>query len=115
MTPDITTLAERFRTVRARTERATSAIGEADQTIQSMPDASPTKWHRAHTTWFFDTFVVGGEKRRKEEYQPLQNTDPMGIDESRFCDLFILCGKYIIGNFRLDHSGAEHGFTRPGI
>lgn len=64
MTPDITPLAERFRTVRACTERAASALGEADQTIQSMPDASPTKWHRAHTTWFFDTFVVGGGKRR---------------------------------------------------
>lgn len=53
------TLLTRFSEIRAHTEAAASFLSEADQTIQSMPDASPVKWHRAHTTWFFDTFVLG--------------------------------------------------------
>jgi ergothioneine biosynthesis protein EgtB len=52
-------LADRFQTVRARTEELASALGPEDQVVQSMPDCSPTKWHRAHTTWFFDEFVLG--------------------------------------------------------
>jgi hypothetical protein len=45
--------AEAFRTVRAETERRASHLSAEDQGVQSMADASPTKWHRAHTTWFF--------------------------------------------------------------
>jgi dimethylhistidine N-methyltransferase len=51
-------LAERYRKVRAETERLAEALTAEDQTVQSMPDASPTKWHRAHTTWFFETFLL---------------------------------------------------------
>jgi ergothioneine biosynthesis protein EgtB len=51
-------LAERYRAVRAATERLAAPLGSEDQTVQSMPEASPTKWHRAHTTWFFETFVL---------------------------------------------------------
>jgi ergothioneine biosynthesis protein EgtB len=47
-----------YRTVRARTEALAAPLGPEDQVVQSMPDASPTKWHRAHTTWFFDEFVL---------------------------------------------------------
>ena len=53
------TLAERVRRVRARTERLASRLSPEDQVVQSMPDVSPTKWHRAHTTWFFAEFVLG--------------------------------------------------------
>lgn len=47
-----------YRAVRAETERRASFLSAEDQIVQSMPDASPTKWHRAHVTWFFETFLV---------------------------------------------------------
>jgi len=47
-----------FRSTRARTDALTTGLSAEDQQLQSMPDASPTKWHRAHTTWFFETFVL---------------------------------------------------------
>lgn len=47
-----------FRRVRAETERRASHLSAEDQIIQSMADASPTKWHRAHVTWFFEQFLL---------------------------------------------------------
>jgi ergothioneine biosynthesis protein EgtB len=47
-----------FRAVRGETELRASPLGPEDQVVQSMPDASPTKWHRAHTTWFFEQFLL---------------------------------------------------------
>ncbi|MEA2907342.1 MAG: hypothetical protein QOI12_4729 [Alphaproteobacteria bacterium] len=47
-----------FRSVRAETERRAARLGAEDQVVQSMADASPTKWHRAHTTWFFEQFLL---------------------------------------------------------
>jgi len=47
-----------FAETRARTESLAARLSPEDQQLQSMPEASPTKWHRAHTTWFFETFVL---------------------------------------------------------
>jgi ergothioneine biosynthesis protein EgtB len=47
-----------YRIVRAETERRASPLSPEDQIVQSMADASPTKWHRAHTTWFFEQFLL---------------------------------------------------------
>ncbi len=52
-------LAERYRAVRTHTEHLAASLTDEDQCVQSMPDASPAKWHRAHTTWFFEQFVLG--------------------------------------------------------
>jgi ergothioneine biosynthesis protein EgtB len=49
---------EAFRNVRAETEARAKPLSAEDQIVQSMPDASPTKWHRAHVTWFFETFLL---------------------------------------------------------
>jgi len=48
----------RYDRVRAHTEALAAPLSAEDQTVQSMPDVSPTKWHRAHVTWFFENFLL---------------------------------------------------------
>ncbi len=71
-------LLDRYGAVRSFTETLASPLSPEDQTVQSMPDVSPTKWHRAHTTWFFETFLLGprlaGYRERCPEYAYLFNS-----------------------------------------
>ena len=85
--------------VRTLTEQLAAPLGPEDQTVQSMPDVSPTKWHRAHTTWFFETFVLERDpsyRVRDETYRYLFNSYYEGVGPR--------------------HARAERGLiTRPGV
>ncbi len=65
------TLAEAFVSVRRMTEQLCASLSAEDQMLQSMPEASPAKWHQAHTTWFFETFIL---LRHVSGYQPLNSS-----------------------------------------
>jgi ergothioneine biosynthesis protein EgtB len=70
--PEIDTgaLVDRFRDIRDRTEALAAPLTAEDQTVQAMDDVSPTKWHRAHVTWFFETFVLQPEEAGFEPHHP---------------------------------------------
>ena len=65
-----TDLTLRYREVRNLTEALAAPLGPEDQTVQTMPDVSPTKWHRAHTTWFFETFLLEAHVAGYEPFDP---------------------------------------------
>ncbi len=88
-----------FRNVRAETERRAALLSAEDQVVQSMPDASPTKWHRAHVTWFFEEFLL---RRFAKDYEPF---------DERFGYLFN--SYYVSAGPR--HARPQRGvITRPG-
>src|SRR6201986_5099558 len=59
-----------FVAVRGETERRAAPLSAEDQVVQSMPEASPAKWHRAHVTWFFEQFLL---RSFVEDYQPFDD------------------------------------------
>ena len=96
---DADTLVARYDEVRAHTETLAAPLSPEDQTVQTMPDVSPTKWHRAHVTWFFETFVLADHEPSFKPYQ------------DRYWFLF---NSYYEG-VGPRHARAERGFvTRPG-
>src|SRR5512138_741274 len=76
--PSAESLRARFRDVRDFSKLLTRDLEAEDCVVQSMPDVSPTKWHLAHTTWFFETFVlkkfVPGYRPEIPEYAYLFNS-----------------------------------------
>ncbi|MEL6615260.1 MAG: DinB family protein, partial [Bacteroidota bacterium] len=71
-------LAARFTAVRAQTEHLCEPLATEDYVVQAMEDVSPTKWHLAHTTWFWETFVLSeyaeGYRLHDERYPFLFNS-----------------------------------------
>ena len=81
-------LLERYRNVRAFSARMCEGMEPEDFVIQSMPDVSPTKWHLAHTTWFFEAFLLEpsgiGYEPLNAEYSYLFNSYYNAIGQ-QFC------------------------------
>ncbi len=89
-----------FSTVRAETERRAAPLSAEDQVVQSMPDTSPTKWHRAHVTWFFEQFLL---RPFAPAYRPF---------DERFA--FLFNSYYVAAGPR--HARPQRGLiTRPGV
>jgi ergothioneine biosynthesis protein EgtB len=68
---DLTLLAKQYQTVRRWTELICEPLATEDYVVQSMPDASPVKWHLAHANWFFETFLLVPHLPGYEPFHPL--------------------------------------------
>ncbi|HXC24371.1 MAG TPA: DinB family protein, partial [Gemmatimonadaceae bacterium] len=93
-------LARRYRVVRGRTERLCAPLAVEDYVVTAMTDASPAKWHLAHTTWFFETFVLR------------EGVEGYGVFDPAFAYLFN--SYYVQAGER--HCRAQRGLvTRPTV
>ncbi|MBI3283429.1 MAG: ergothioneine biosynthesis protein EgtB [Burkholderiales bacterium] len=95
-----TPLLERWQQVRRRSLTIAGLLSAEDCCVQSMPDASPIKWHLAHTTWFFETFILEPLEAGFQAYHP---------------DFRVLFNSYYNGVGE-KHPRAQRGLlTRPGL
>ncbi|HXO20163.1 MAG TPA: ergothioneine biosynthesis protein EgtB, partial [Thermoanaerobaculia bacterium] len=93
-------LADRYREVRGTTDWLVEPLSPEDCAVQAMPDASPAKWHLAHTSWFFETFVL---ERGIPDFRPFHP------------DFRVLFNSYY-NSLGAQHPRAERGLvTRPGF
>jgi ergothioneine biosynthesis protein EgtB len=74
MDTPLSPLAARFQAVRQITEKLCEPLAIEDYGLQSMPDCSPPKWHLAHTTWFFETFLLADQPPYHPQYNFLFNS-----------------------------------------
>jgi ergothioneine biosynthesis protein EgtB len=95
-----------YSAVRQYTEALAAPLSAEDQTVQSMPDVSPTKWHRAHVTWFFEQFILLNDSlglRAPRPYRPVAE------------EYLYLFNSYYEG-VGPRHPRAQRGLlTRPGV
>jgi ergothioneine biosynthesis protein EgtB len=88
-----------YQRVRDHTEELATPLSPEDQTVQSMPDVSPTKWHRGHTTWFFEEFI-------------LAHVNGYEVFDPDFCYLF---NSYYEGVGPRQPRARRGMITRPGV
>jgi ergothioneine biosynthesis protein EgtB len=94
------TLAERYNACRQQTETLTASLSAEDQMVQSCEDASPAKWHQAHTSWFFETFILTPHLSGYRAF------------DSKFRDLF---NSYYNGIGKQPDKALRDTFSRPSL
>ncbi|MFO7705417.1 MAG: DinB family protein, partial [Halopseudomonas sp.] len=98
--PRSASLTVRFNAIRAHSMGLVDGLSAEDCQLQSMPDASPIKWHLAHTSWFFETFLLAESRRPPPPFDPAFK---------------VLFNSYYIGVGER-HLRAERGLlSRPGL
>ena len=93
-------MARQYLSVRQQTESLASPLSAEDQMVQSCPDASPAKWHQAHTTWFFETFILSQHLPGYQAFHP------------QFRDLF---NSYYNAVGAQPQKESRNTFSRPGL
>jgi ergothioneine biosynthesis protein EgtB len=93
-------LAEQYAAVRRQTEALTAPLSAEDQMVQSCPEASPAKWHQAHTSWFFETFILSAHLPGYRAF------------DQRFRDLF---NSYYNAVGQQPEKALRNTFSRPNL